>query len=79
MFDEPIRIGMIRFADAYDHWAWPSEWHTNSASKLASKSTLHSSKPVQSVHLEQVAKFDSSHQPLLVIYTKRRHETGGHQ
>lgn len=57
MFDEPIRIGLIRFADLYDHFHYRFEGQKDRTSSAA-----------DSGHRE-AAEFDLSHQPALVIYT----------
>lgn len=90
MFEEPIRIGLIRFADLYDH-------HRASSNELPAttiglngdsmgEEEEHEEEATDWQHRQQVAtttkdqislqlerkralEFDSSHQPILVIYT----------
>lgn len=64
MFDEPIRIGLIRFADRYD----------NSNRTTASKrhKDEEEEQPKQENGNErgiEATDFDMDHQPILVIYT----------
>lgn len=55
MFDEPIRIGLIRFADLYDH-------HWQAAERIGGDGA----RPTIG---KEAIEFDLSHQPALVIYT----------
>lgn len=61
MFDEPIRIGLIRFADAYDHLDDQHEQPNKIKRHEAAAAT--------------VRDFSLSHQPLLVIYTTKTEST----
>lgn len=64
MFDEPIRVGLIRFADLYDH----RQPEAPQPERRDPQSHLRDSSATQ----EQPWEFDASHQPLLVIYTSTR-------
>ena len=59
MFDEPIRTGLIRFADAYDQaqQTEPDSRRARAVRPPARRAARNS--------------FSLSHQPLLVIYTNR--------
>ena len=86
MFDEPIKIGLIRFADAYDHYLdykqatsagdqfgpAPLAHIGSGQSRLAPRApspATQSPSEDERRHIEAMHNFDSSHQPLLVIYT----------
>lgn len=98
MFEEPIKIGLIRFADLYDHTRPLPETYrplrekdgnnnTNKAQAKAQTRTqtrtededetrvardgqkLTDTDRARERQREQQRDFDSSHQPILVIYT----------
>lgn len=90
MFDEPIKIGLIRFADAYDHYSYyaknagnqlavESPLAHNASGRIESGSPGFPARPASPAtppssenerrHAKAMHDFDSSHQPLLVIYT----------
>lgn len=68
MFDEPIRIGLIRFADLYDH---------ENGNQNKDLQDRHNSEQLEEVpwNKESAMDFDSSHQPILVIYTTIANES----
>lgn len=65
MFEEPVGIGLIRFADAYDHWRTEQQEETDDGGEEEEGGGQEERAP------GQLREFDLSHQPLLVIYTRR--------
>ena len=61
MFEEPVRIGLIRFADAYDQRA--------QFAPIVRGSPLGGPTGPPRQERERRRRFDADHQPLLVIYT----------
>lgn len=75
MFDEPIRTGLVQFADVYDH--------LSDLERLARSRTEQTGRWVTNELLERslveerearnrwraAVSFDQSHQPLLFVYT----------
>jgi hypothetical protein len=69
MFDEPIRVGLIRFADAYDDADQEApDWGGRAAAKQVAAGRPASS---EQTDRQTRAGFSLSHQPLLVVYTAR--------
>lgn len=73
MLNEPVRIGLIRFADAYDHSsAQLRSGQSESKFKLDQSEQSQQTQLRRSAQQSQSARFrhfDLSHQPLLVVYT----------
>lgn len=69
MFDEPIKNGLIRFADFYDHRRQLGR-DDNDEPEISNNDDYNSNDHYKQHEISRVLEFDSSHQPILVIYTK---------
>lgn len=69
MFDEPIKIGLIRFADLYDHQTIRSGARKRNNKDRQYRHNSEQMEEVGSSIKRDELEFDSSHQPILVIYT----------
>lgn len=69
MFEEPVAVGLIRFADPYDRRPARQRRHSSGGGGGVQRRQEQSAKLQAGGHQAAASRFDLDHQPILVIYT----------